>query len=118
MQAEHGRGGIGVVMRARDRRLGRDVALKQLLQDNAAARLRFEREMRITAKLQHPGVVPIHEAGVFDDGRSFCAMKLVEGRPLLRPDDIQPVAKLEPRPTHAAAHSVASAARRRLKVIP
>jgi serine/threonine protein kinase len=82
IEGEQGRGGIGVVMRARDRRLDRLVALKQLQRDDRVARERFEREMRITAKLQHPGVVPVHEAGRFPSGEPFYAMKLVEGRSL------------------------------------
>ncbi len=82
MVAEQGRGGIGIVRRARDRRLDRDVAVKELQRDSHDARLRFEREMRTTAKLQHPGVVPVHEAGCWPDGSPFYAMKLVEGRSL------------------------------------
>jgi serine/threonine protein kinase/WD40 repeat protein len=82
IEEEVGRGGVGVVVRAHDRRLGRQVALKQLQYLEPRARMRFEREMRITAKLQHPGVVPIHEAGVLDSGSPFYAMKLIEGRSL------------------------------------
>ncbi len=82
LEGEQGRGGIGIVMRARDRRTDRVVALKQLQSMDHAARLRFEREMRITAKLQHPGVVPVHETGRFATGEPFYAMKLVEGRSL------------------------------------
>jgi eukaryotic-like serine/threonine-protein kinase len=79
---EQGRGGIGLVLRARDRRLGREVALKQLQRGGNLALERFEREMRITARLQHPGVVPVHEAGCFPSGTPFYAMKLIEGRSL------------------------------------
>jgi WD40 repeat protein/predicted Ser/Thr protein kinase len=82
IEAEVGRGGVGVVVRAHDRRLDRQVALKQLQHVEPRSRLRFEREMRITAKLQHPGVVPIHEAGVLPSGEPFYAMKLIEGRSL------------------------------------
>ncbi len=82
IEQEVGRGGVGVVVRAHDRRLGRRVALKQLQYLEPRARMRFEREMRITAKLQHPGVVPIHEAGVLESGAPFYAMKLIEGRSL------------------------------------
>src|SRR5690349_1011685 len=58
IEAEQGRGGIGVVLRARDRRLDRVVALKQLQVTTTSAQVRFEREMRLTARLQHPGIVP------------------------------------------------------------
>jgi WD40 repeat protein/tRNA A-37 threonylcarbamoyl transferase component Bud32 len=81
---EQGRGGIGVVLRARDRRLDRLVALKQLQVARGHSQARFEREMRITARLQHPGVVPVHEAGCFESGVPFYAMKLIEGRSLRR----------------------------------
>jgi len=82
IEAEAGRGGVGIVYRARDRRLGRVVAVKELQKDDPTARLRFEREMRITARLQHPGVVPVHEAGRWPTGEPFYAMKLVEGSSL------------------------------------
>jgi predicted Ser/Thr protein kinase len=82
IEGEVGRGGVGVVLRAHDRRLSRRVALKQLQHIEPRSRQRFEREMRITAKLQHPGIVPIHEAGVLESGAPFYAMKLIEGRSL------------------------------------
>jgi serine/threonine protein kinase/WD40 repeat protein len=80
--AEHGRGGLGRVYRARDKELGRDVALKELLSRGSTTELRFFREALITARLEHPGIVPIHEAGRWPDGTPFYAMKLVAGRPL------------------------------------
>ncbi|HMG22647.1 MAG TPA: serine/threonine-protein kinase, partial [Kofleriaceae bacterium] len=79
---EHGRGGLGRVSRARDRELGRDVAIKELIQRGDVREVRFLREALITARLEHPGIVPIHEAGRWDDGTPFYAMKLVSGRPL------------------------------------
>jgi tRNA A-37 threonylcarbamoyl transferase component Bud32/WD40 repeat protein len=85
---EQGRGGIGVVLRARDRRLGRLVAIKQLKSASAATLERFEREMRITARLQHAGIVPVHEAGWFAGGQAFYAMKLIEGQSLRRRLDV------------------------------
>jgi serine/threonine protein kinase len=69
-------------MRARDRELGRRVAIKELLRRSDAAELRFFREAMITARLEHPGIVPVHEAGRWPDGTPFYAMKLVAGRPL------------------------------------
>ncbi|HUQ04837.1 MAG TPA: WD40 repeat domain-containing serine/threonine protein kinase [Kofleriaceae bacterium] len=80
--AEHGRGGLGRVFRARDKELGRDVALKELLSRGSTTELRFFREALITARLEHPGIVPVHEAGRWPDGTPFYAMKLVAGRPL------------------------------------
>ncbi len=79
---EHGRGGLGRVSRAHDRELGRDVAIKELLSRGTASEVRFLREVLITSRLEHPGIVPIHEAGRWSDGTPFYAMKLVAGRPL------------------------------------
>ena len=79
---EHGRGGLGRVFRARDKELGRDVAVKELLHRGNTSELRFFREALITARLEHPGIVPVHEAGRWPDGTPFYAMKLVQGRPL------------------------------------
>jgi tetratricopeptide (TPR) repeat protein len=79
---EIGRGGMGVVYRATHTALGRDVAVK-LLQGRysvgSAVATRFLDEARVTARLQHPGVPPVHEVGSLPDGRPFLAMKLVEG---------------------------------------
>jgi len=72
LEFEIGRGGLGVVYAARDRELGRRVALKVL--DAALAD-----EARIIARLEHPAIVPVYEAGVLPDGRVFYAMKLVKG---------------------------------------
>jgi serine/threonine protein kinase len=80
--AEHGRGGIGRVLRATDREFGRDVAVKELLIRTPSSEMRFMREALITARLEHPNIVPVHEAGRWDDGTPFYAMKLVAGRPL------------------------------------
>jgi len=79
---EHGRGGLGRVSRAHDRELGRDVAIKELLSRSDVHEVRFLREVLITARLEHPGIVPVHEAGRWPDGTPFYAMKLVSGRPL------------------------------------
>ncbi len=79
---EHGRGGLGRVSRAHDRELGRDVAIKELLSRGHVSEVRFLREVLITARLEHPGIVPVHEAGRWPDGTPFYAMKLVSGRPL------------------------------------
>ena len=79
---EHGRGGLGRVSRAHDLDLGRDVAIKELISRGNLSEVRFLREALITARLEHPGIVPVHEAGCWPDGTPFYAMKLVAGRPL------------------------------------
>ncbi|HEX7836228.1 MAG TPA: serine/threonine-protein kinase [Kofleriaceae bacterium] len=82
IMGEHGRGGIGRVSRAHDRELGRDVAIKELISRGKVDEVRFLREALITARLEHPGIVPVHEAGRWPDGTPFYAMKLVSGRSL------------------------------------
>ncbi len=82
IERELARGGMGRISAARDRRLGRAVALKEILVDEPGVRERFEREARITARLMHPAIVPLLEAGRWPDGSPFFAMKLVEGQPL------------------------------------
>lgn len=79
---EIARGGMGRILSARDRRLGRTVAIKELLKSSSALRARFEREARITAKLQHPAIVNILEAGAWPGGEPFYVMKLVTGESL------------------------------------
>ena len=82
IMGEHGRGGLGRVSRAHDRELGRDVAIKELIARGQVDEVRFYREALITARLEHPGIVPVHEAGRWPDGTPFYAMKLVSGRSL------------------------------------
>jgi tetratricopeptide (TPR) repeat protein/tRNA A-37 threonylcarbamoyl transferase component Bud32 len=77
---EIARGGMGRIFRARDRRLGRDIAIKETFSRSGDARL--EREARITGRLQHPSIVQVHEAGVWPTGEPFFAMQLVSGRSL------------------------------------
>lgn len=69
---ELGRGGMGVVYEVHDRELGRSVAMK-VVDDPARA------EARIIAALEHPGIVPVHDAGTLPDGRFYYTMKLVRG---------------------------------------
>ena len=81
---ELARGGMGRIVAAEDQRLGRAVALKELLEPSPEQFGRFQREALITARLQHPGIVPVYEAGRWPSGEPFFAMKLVSGRPLDR----------------------------------
>jgi serine/threonine-protein kinase len=83
--AEIARGGMGAVYRARDKVLGRDLAVKVLLDrhaDRPDVLRRFAEEARAAGQLQHPGVPPVYEVGVLPDGRPFIAMKLIQGRTL------------------------------------
>jgi serine/threonine protein kinase len=79
-----GSGGMGTVYLAEDSALGRRVALKILdlpeMRTELSARLL--REARILARLEHPGIVPVHDAGALADGRVFYTMKFVEGERL------------------------------------
>jgi serine/threonine protein kinase len=79
-----GSGGMGVVYRARDTRLGRDVAIKVMAPHVAAdpiMRGRFETEARAVASLSHPGILSIYELGVSDDA-PFAVMELLQGQNL------------------------------------
>ena len=92
---EIGRGGMGAVFRVRDRRLDRSLAMKVILDQARAgdgsgatpsiaprALSRFLNEARITSQLDHPGIVPVHELGIDEQGRAYFTMKLVGGRML------------------------------------
>ena len=79
---EIGGGGMGRIRVARDRRLGRLVALKLLRPGYESLADRFEREARITSRLQHPSIVNVHEAGRRPSGEPFYAMRLVHGQRL------------------------------------
>jgi len=78
------RGGMGVVYAAQDEKLDRRVALKVLDLPEATGDLanRLVREARILARLEHPGIVPVHDVGTLADGRVFYTMKFVEGQRL------------------------------------
>jgi hypothetical protein len=75
-------GGLGVIRRAYDRRLGRTVAVKELRRSDPDAERRFLLEAAITARLQHPSIVPLYDIGRFPTGEPYYCMKLVEGRSL------------------------------------
>ncbi len=80
------RGGMGVVYAAKDEKLERRVALKVLDVPGADSDLanRIIREARVLARLEHPGIVPVHDVGTLADGRVFYTMKFVEGQRLDR----------------------------------
>ena len=79
---ELGRGGMGRVVEAHDKMLGRTVALKEVLDTDEEALRRFARETQITARLEHPSIVPVYDAGVSPEGSPFYVMRKVTGRPL------------------------------------
>jgi serine/threonine protein kinase len=92
-----GAGGMGEVYRAHDRRLGRSVAIKVLpahFADRPGARLRFEREARAAASLNHPHICTVYDIGE-QDGRPFIAMELLEGRTLQQRIDGKPLPHAE-----------------------
>src|SRR5262249_2034305 len=76
------RGGMASIYLAKDRDLDRPVALKVLSDppSDPQARRRMVNEARIIARLEHPGIVPVHDSGVLPDGRIYYAMKLVRGK--------------------------------------
>ena len=81
-----GRGGMGIVYRATDVTLDREVALKVIageLSDDAEFRRRFRREFRATASIQHPNVIPIFHAGE-EDGLLYVTMRYIDGTDLAR----------------------------------
>lgn len=88
IEEEIGRGGMGTVYRAHDRELDRPVALKVLTLDRELTREgeetaeRLRREARILARLEHPGIVPVHDVLSLPDGRVAYAMKWVRGQRL------------------------------------
>ncbi|MGH9968631.1 MAG: serine/threonine-protein kinase [Pyrinomonadaceae bacterium] len=81
---ELARGGMGIVYQAEDLELNRRIALKVLNTPEADSSLarRMVREAQIIARLEHPGIIPVHDVGVLADGRVFYAMKLVRGERL------------------------------------
>ncbi|MCK6446672.1 MAG: bifunctional serine/threonine-protein kinase/formylglycine-generating enzyme family protein [Planctomycetes bacterium] len=104
--AELGRGGTSHVFSVRDVELGRDLAMKVLRREGRRQLRRFLREARITARLEHPGVLPVHELGLDAHGEPFFTMRLVRGASLKSLFD-------ELRPTAADARDRAEALRRR-----
>jgi serine/threonine protein kinase len=76
-----GSGGMSGVFRVTDTALGREVALKAMGIEDSSGELgaRLLREAKIIARLEHPGIVPVHDVGTLPDGRVFYTMKLVQG---------------------------------------
>ena len=86
-QARHmlGKGAMGEVVLCRDRRIGRDVAMKVIAprnRDNRQAHARFLREARVQGQLEHPAIVPVYDLGVDADGAEFFTMKCLRGETL------------------------------------
>jgi tetratricopeptide (TPR) repeat protein len=107
VEALLGRGGMGVVFRARHLRLNRVVALKMLIAGTYAGpseRERFQREAEVVAALRHPNIVQIHDVGE-SDGRPYFTMELVEG------DCLAAKLKDRPQPAREAAALLAILAR-------
>ncbi|MFO0906683.1 MAG: protein kinase [Pirellulales bacterium] len=85
LDGEIARGGMGAILKGRDTDLGRDLAIKVLLdahKNKPEVVQRFVEEAQIGGQLQHPGIAPIYELGQFADKRPFFAMKLVKGETL------------------------------------
>src|SRR5216110_241636 len=104
---EVGRGGQGVVFRARQKSLNRTVALKVISLGQWASKAhlrRFRLEAEAAAKLEHPGIVPIHEVGE-RDGSCYFSMKFVEG------GQLDEVGRREPMPIRRAVELIAKVAR-------
>ncbi|HQB10957.1 MAG TPA: serine/threonine-protein kinase, partial [bacterium] len=92
IEDEIGRGGIGRVLIAFDEKVGREIALKELIKEDnpgsvtvapldkmKADEIRFLREAKVTGQLEHPGIVPVYEIGRKPDGNHYYTMRLVRG---------------------------------------
>ncbi|CAI8959995.1 serine/threonine protein kinase [Methylocaldum szegediense] len=81
-----GQGGVGRVLLGFDERIGRQVAIKEMLTSDETAdpeiRRRFLREAQITGRLEHPGIVPVYEMGTTSQGTPYYVMRLVRGQTL------------------------------------
>src|SRR5256886_13392174 len=106
---EIGRGGMGVIYRARQRHSRRIVALKRILSYHADSQdtlMRFRREAQAVANLDHPNVLPIYEVGESHDGLPFFSMKFASGGSLL---EAAPALRSDPRRAIALMAKVARA---------
>jgi serine/threonine protein kinase/formylglycine-generating enzyme required for sulfatase activity len=116
LEEEVGRGAMGAVYRVFDTQLDRRLAMKLVLGSSEESRAgrshrgaakmlrRFLNEARITSQLDHPGIVPVHELGLDDEGRAYFTMKLVKGRTLA--DVFERHARKDPEWNHARVLSV------------
>jgi serine/threonine-protein kinase len=79
-----GQGGMGGVYRVEDSVLGREVAMKIVTAADSESDLsaRLLREAKVIARLEHPGIIPVHDVGTLPDGRVYYTMKLVQGKRL------------------------------------
>lgn len=77
-----GRGSQGVVLEVRDRDLGRSVAVKCVRLEDASDKIRFAREVRTMGQLEHPNILPIHDAGIDDSGQGFVVQRFLDGQTL------------------------------------
>jgi len=110
---EIGRGGMGVIYRARQRHSRRIVALKRILSFHADSRetlARFRREAEAAASLDHPNILPIYEVSESEDGLPFFSMKFAAGGSLLDiartlRDDARQIVRLMAKVTHAVQHA-------------
>jgi tRNA A-37 threonylcarbamoyl transferase component Bud32 len=82
VSGEFAHGAIGRILHARDRKLNRPVAIKELIFPGGTVEARFVTEALVTARLQHPSIVPVYDAGRWESGEPFYAMKFVSGRSL------------------------------------
>jgi serine/threonine protein kinase len=83
VEHEVARGGMGAILRVTDLHIKREVAMKVMISDaDPISRIRFIEEARITGRLEHPNIVPVHDLGIDPDGRHYFTMKLVNGRTL------------------------------------
>src|ERR1035441_8330806 len=106
LMEEVGRGGMGVVYRAKQVSLNRDVALKMILAGRLASEAevkRFFHEARAAAKLQHPNIVAVHEVGL-QDGQPYYSMDFIEG------SNLEQLARQHPLPAQQAAEYVRAVA--------
>lgn len=97
---ELGAGGMGVVLRAKQIAMNREVALKVLhpqFSQNRQAAARFHREMQVTSKLEHANTIRVYDFGETEDGQLYLAMELVPGKTLSELLGAQPVTSTTPR---------------------
>jgi serine/threonine-protein kinase len=115
---EISRGGMGTIYRVQDKALERQLALKVALGRVArdpAHIASFIREARITAQLEHPNIVPVHDFGQTPDGAWYYTMKLIHGEPMtrvlsrLQADNLETRAKFDPYQRLLIFHKVCSA---------